>query len=472
MKKFLSILLAVMMVLSTVSFAAPSLAGVADSAVEAPVVEVPAEETADLAADISEDVDSYGTKILEINFDDLTSLSEAKVKVADAGWINPEFDYTYSYLTEKAAVSFSAWPTYEIKERATGDKYLELAGGTGYAVLLIESGTDRGFQGEDGIYTLTADVYTPDAMSLTTRFTASSSEDTPIQDFSGLNGSGWGTMILQHDPSCYGNGNHATPMTSASQVKTIKFHRNGGTDDKTVGYDNIRLYYKPLTVDVTVKAGDKSVKKTVSTLESVSIASLAEELDLGVLYSVTSAKVGDKTYSYSDSLIFGKDSTVELTVQKADDKYVHSEYGLMIFDIDLENHNIGDDVAASDGSFKVGSYVTPIGEKVMSHPASNWHFNDSGYDIKVMADPTNANNKVLGVTGATSTGYPFLMLTTYSNSAAARYGWIEDNDLIWTVTADIYDTTNDGVTLRFGGKSSISENEGHAKWTTLEDTPT
>ena len=44
MKKFLSVLLAVMMVLSTVSFAAPSLADVADTAVEAPA------EVAELAS--------------------------------------------------------------------------------------------------------------------------------------------------------------------------------------------------------------------------------------------------------------------------------------------------------------------------------------------------------------------------------------------------------------------------------------
>ena len=337
MKKFLSILLAVMMVLSTVSFAAPSLAGSADSAVEVTVDELYApEEEATLAADLSEDSSTYGEMIFELNFNNLTSLDSQKINLKDAGWINPEFDYTYSYLTEKATVSFSAWPTYSIKENA-GNKYLELAGGTGYAVLLVESGTERGFQGEDGIYTLTADVYTPDAMPLTTRFTGSHSEDTPIQDFSAVNSAGWGKMILQHDPSCYGNGGHEIPMTSAKEVKTLKFHRNGGTDNKTVGYDNIRLYYKPLTVDVTVKAGDKTVTKTVSTLESVSIASLAEALDLGVLYSVTGAKVGDKTYSYSDSVIFGKDSTVELTVEKVDDKYVHSEYGLMIFDINFEN---------------------------------------------------------------------------------------------------------------------------------------
>ena len=48
-------------------------------------------------------------------------------------------------------------------------------------------------------------------------------------------------------------------------------------------------------------------------------------------------KIGTKTYAYTDSVIFGKDSTVELTLEKVDDKYVHSEYGLMIFDINFEN---------------------------------------------------------------------------------------------------------------------------------------
>ena len=69
MKKFLSILLAVMMVLSTVSFAAPSLAGTADTAAEVPVAEVPAEESADLAAEVT---DEFGTLIAEINFNETT----------------------------------------------------------------------------------------------------------------------------------------------------------------------------------------------------------------------------------------------------------------------------------------------------------------------------------------------------------------------------------------------------------------
>ena len=70
MKKFLSILLAVMMILSTVSFAAPSLAGSADVAVEAPIAEAPVmeEPVAELAA-VAGDESTYGKLIFKVDFE-------------------------------------------------------------------------------------------------------------------------------------------------------------------------------------------------------------------------------------------------------------------------------------------------------------------------------------------------------------------------------------------------------------------
>ena len=475
MKKFLSVLLAVMMVLSTVSFAVPSAVGTMDTVVEEAIAveDVAVEETATLAADISDDTSTYGEMIFELNFDDLDSISSQTIMFKDAGFINPEFDYTYDYMMDKASISFGAYPTYSIKERASGDKYLELSGGTGYAVTQLQSGTDRGFQGEAGVYTLTADVYRPDNMPVTTRFSGPSTEDTPVQDFEFVDG-GWGKMKLQHDPSCFGNGGHEVKFESVAQVKNIKFHRNGGSDTKTVGYDNIRLYFKPLTVDVTIKANGKSVTKEVSTLEAVSINSLANELGLGVLYDVTGAKAGDKTYAATDSVVFTKDTTLELTVEKLDDKYIHSEYGLMLFDINFEDVEIGTVVPVSKSDFKVTNYATPVAYKVFAHDPSNWHLDaqsfPSGATVSVMADPANPANKVAGVKSVTADNYPCLMLTTYSNGAAAKYSFIDDNDIIYTLEYDYYDTTADGIALRFGGKSSVSENEGYTKWTTVEDT--
>ena len=469
MKKFLSILLAVMMVLSTVSFAAPSLAGTYDAAVEMPVVEeVPAvEETADLAADLSDDVNTYGELIFELNFDNLTSISSQSIMFTDAGYINPEAEQ-YDYLSAQGNIEFNAYPTYGIKERAAGDKYLEIAGGTGYAVAILHSGTDRGFQTQEGVYTLTADIYRPDNFPITTRFSGSSTEDTPHQDFSGLVDGGWGKMILRHDPECFGNGGHAVVFDSVADAKNIKFHRNGGTDDKTVGYDNIRLYYKPF-VEVTVKTGYAESVSKVPSLEPIAVSSLIEGLtDLGPLYEVEGVKIGGKTYEADDYYTFTENTTVELLVTKLTE-YVNDKHGLMIFDIDFEQHDIGADITAKTSDFKIGDYATPIAKKVMSHDPSNWHLNESGFDLKVVADPANASNKVAGVTGATSTGYPVLQLNTFSNGARARYGFIEDNDLIWTIEYNYYDTNNKGVAMRFGGKSSVSENEGFEKWETVED---
>ena len=476
MKKFLSVLLAVMMVLSTVSFAAPSAVATMDSDVELPVVdETVAEDTADLAADgeISEDVDSYGEMIFELNFDSLDSITSNEIKFRNIGWINPEFEYTHDYLTEKANINFAAYPTYSLKERASGDKYLELSGGTGYAVTLLQSGTDRAFQGEAGVYTLTADVYRPDGMPITTRFSGPSTEDTPIQDFSDLNAEGWGKMILQHDPSCFGNGGHAVKFESVAQVKTIKFHRNGGSDLKTVGYDNIRLYYKPLTVDVTVKYGDKTATKEVSTTTPVAVSDLTALLDLGVLYSATGAKIGDKTYDADDYITFGKDTTVEITAEKVDDKYVHPTHGIMLYDIDFEQVALNTEITAGS-DFGVGAYATPVAAKVMSHDPTEWHLctGHSLTDFYVYTDPVDPSNKVAGVKNYTLNGYPAIIVKTDRGSASARRGFVEDDDIVLTLEYDYYDSNAKGIALRFGGRSSRSENEGHAKWAILEDTCT
>ncbi len=76
MKKFLSILLAVMMVLSTVSFAAPSLAGTADTAVELPVVEEVVENTED--AELM--VEHKGNHEFSLEFDSADDLKKITLR--------------------------------------------------------------------------------------------------------------------------------------------------------------------------------------------------------------------------------------------------------------------------------------------------------------------------------------------------------------------------------------------------------
>ena len=87
MKKFLSLLLAVMMVLSTVSFALPSVVTVADGTIESDVddtyVAAP-EETADLAAeDVWYDAD-MGIKLFVIDLDGDTKYTTAALSQLSA----------------------------------------------------------------------------------------------------------------------------------------------------------------------------------------------------------------------------------------------------------------------------------------------------------------------------------------------------------------------------------------------------
>ena len=94
MKKFLSLVLAVMMVLSTVSFALPSVVGVADSVYEPEVADTyvaAPEETAVLSADTWYDLEK-GTLLYNMDFETdnsgnaVTTDSIAKVTRADGGF--------------------------------------------------------------------------------------------------------------------------------------------------------------------------------------------------------------------------------------------------------------------------------------------------------------------------------------------------------------------------------------------------
>ena len=81
MRKFLSVLLALMMIVSTVSFAASSVVTTSDSATDAPVVMTEQETTdsvAELAADEWEHME-YGNKLFVIDLDGDTKYQSAEL---------------------------------------------------------------------------------------------------------------------------------------------------------------------------------------------------------------------------------------------------------------------------------------------------------------------------------------------------------------------------------------------------------
>ena len=267
MKKFLSVLLAVMMVLSTVSFAAPSLAGTVDTAIEVPVVDVAADDAAELAADSI--VDEYGTLLAEVNFNsaDLGAIDFGNSGLlASALGANVTADCGATATTLKVTNGSGAnYPalTAEIKERATGDKYLELTTNAEASKNLIQvytGGSSVYYTTEDGYLTVTFDAFYGDSAAngeyfnvVYNRSQAAEAHD-QYEISTVVENGGWGKVISSFDEEIglAGNGGNSATMLPY-EVNYIKIHSASGVvPGETFGIDNIRIYWRPKTVDVTL----------------------------------------------------------------------------------------------------------------------------------------------------------------------------------------------------------------------------
>ena len=155
MRKFLSVFLAVMMVVSTVSFAAPSTVTVADSATNA-VVETTEEttEVAELAAD-----SEYGTLVFNIDFEK-DGISFAKNTAVAVSTITDDYnaDICPSGITFTTR-NFVDEPQLVTDE--TGNTYLSCVNTTGeggYRFFQITEG-DNSLDWTDGTFTMVIDYY-------------------------------------------------------------------------------------------------------------------------------------------------------------------------------------------------------------------------------------------------------------------------------------------------------------------------
>ena len=280
MKKFLSLLLAVMMVLSTVSFAAPSAFTAVDSAVTLPVEEVAFEE-AELSALIADKTSPVnGILMFEMNFDDVpVGAYVDKSTAATLGWANPDFPAAAgSFLKNDAGF------TAEIvkSDDASRGNYLSYTGKSGYSMFSINrDANEASFSHLDGYHVLTFDVLNLSTNSVTKthtiRFTAAAqyAEDVPTEYYSTVKDA-WGEYRAVYDAKTIGTSNHARKIESITEIGNIKLHGAGIAATDVFGIDNIRLYYIPKSVNVTVKGGVNKDFETVTV--SVSPTATIDEI--------------------------------------------------------------------------------------------------------------------------------------------------------------------------------------------------
>ena len=407
MKKFLSIMLAVMMVLSTVSFAAPSAVGTMDAATEAPVVvvpEVPAEETADLAAEVNKA--SYGTLIYKVDFEndnfDVAGFSTAYKQLKDgttASYINSAFDTSnVTCYTNAAGDGFS-------------DAQLVTEGENTYITGNVAAGYDGFFRMSkyncawpEGYYTFAVDAKVSNAITSW----AMQCNDTaiPLTTIAGfnVNSTEWQSIAFQ-----------TTNVVNGADMYGY-FVTPNNTVAGTVSYDNWEVYYRPATVTLTIDGNEYEV----STDSPVSVASLASKVTAPTGYVLSGLSLTEGGELLEGERYYFEDTTLYPTFAK--DPNMSDTYGKALFVVDFENakaqswygHTSGYDNADNNhgawiydiASYYDARFASPVNYRLRILVNEGTHVDQ---ETKVDADGNHYNE------GTTQTQWPQICLNNWGS---------------------------------------------------------
>jgi len=377
MKKFLSVLLAVMMVLSTVSFAAPSIAGSTETAVEIPAVDVPAVEDADLSALITDNTD-HGELVFELNFDNLANgtaiANNAKLNTLGA---------TLSSNIAKANDLYLVLSQYGSAVVENGALKAVKTGTGRWPQIQVSVGTKNSLV-DNGI------IYMEARMKLDladTQTTAVSVGLTGYREYlDGTSDAGTGaqasvqTINNAADETWYDlKGAYALNDTDGATglecVICLPTYAASSAETDYYYLDYVRLYYKPFNAKVTLTSDAEYLTLpeafTVSTTESILVSELVKDVEkASVKYAITGVKIDGTEYAMTDSVVITKDCEVEV-FSKLDTEYANEwlddEHGILLFKTDFDSAAVGsinilgtdnEDAAAFTATSEVNPYFS------------------------------------------------------------------------------------------------------------------
>lgn len=353
MKKFLSVLLSCLMVLSTVSFAAPNAVSTFDTASfgDFEILENQEMDHADLASVSASDYtwidDEKGTKLFVMDFEKSVSSSaydslgarldyspNAGELVSDLGFVNPDLTSKLSNL--RFSINYITNASTNIETSQDGSKHLSV---TSLGTAADLSPYIRGFWNGAGIYTFELD-YKHEGSVAPTGFAYFNLNKT-LNSFAKTGEWVKTTLTVKLDSE------------EAYNRIRITAGSNYSSNDKFL-FDNICYYYKPYTATVTIDGNDvidDVVVDNVST-EGVLVSSLLKNISysgtrefLGISKTKNGTVLGE-----NETIVLGGNTT--LYTVWGEDTYstvwLDDEKGTKLFDIDFSKKNDGTDVAESD----------------------------------------------------------------------------------------------------------------------------
>ncbi len=425
MKKFLSVLLALLMVVSTVSFAAPAVVNVDDSVTEA-VTEASTEVTTDVESDFYAESD-YGTLVFNIDFEK-DGISFTKNTAVDVNKItdnyNSEICPSGIIFTPKDFVDDP-----QLVTDANGNTYLNCTNSTlasGYRFFQITENSNT-FDWKDGTFTMVVDYYYTGGLNAIAFHVNGNTNYTKVSDVVYKNGT-WQTAIAQYSNQL--NNFYIAPGYAANYANNF-------------GVDNIRLYYSADTVKVTVKA-DNATQTTangvvnVSTSTGMTVSNIVANANMTDLLGLAETK---------DGAMLSADTVITPV-------YAKSYYGVFGFDVSVFNNgNSGvSNVTVSDIDTRKGITVEELVAKI-----------------------NNTSDKVLRGISETVDGQPLATSTKINTNKTLYMIWEADESEYGTllfnidfeqyaVGYEINETDNNNMVVETFDSDAITNGEFTMNW--------
>lgn len=357
MKRTLATVLALLMILSTASFAAPTLTGTVTTASEAAPEKVQADiPEASLSAEKETYNDTYGTLVYEIDFEtdtDFPTTNNAAHKLTQQGFANPIFE---GYADWQVMVGGASKISKETD--ANGNRYVKFTNNatTKYPQLKVHSGKTSNkasmFVGENGYFTFMADVRykmtSTDVNFQSFQFAPCykyiDADNNPqvrqeVASLSPEEKTEWTTFTALLNKTKYTKDGIEYPYYGINYV-IYPFYMTAACPTVDANYfeiDNVKMYYKPYSVDVTVLGGSSDTTVTVnisddlvSTITKEKLMELAEANGCVGLTDLTLAD-GSSFESIDVVLV----NTVK-GVFKTYETY-NEAYGTLLYYIDFED---------------------------------------------------------------------------------------------------------------------------------------
>ncbi len=276
MKRTLAILLALMMVLSAVSFAAPVAVSTVTSVQEPEEQDytVPEEKAEVTDENVDWVDDTYGHLVFSLDFESSDSFT-AKDKMSKHGTVNTKYSsYADWWINQSNA------GTIKIATDSDGNSYLNVGNGTANnSQIMFESGTAvlsgdlSTYTGENGYYTYFYDLRyhtdTPFKHVTNQSFYRYSNPDTevtynnfavygPDTAASALTTGEWGNIKVSLSAK---EATDKNVLDSLYRFRPVVYYTEtpAAKDKYSFDLDNVKLYYKPFSVNVTV-LGNENVQ--------------------------------------------------------------------------------------------------------------------------------------------------------------------------------------------------------------------